>query len=312
MSKAKDFLDAVRGYTQQPAGTRAPAQDRPPKMGTVDAAYTGAGPAKVKFDGETTTSTKAYTLINCQVAASDRVALIPLGKTLVIIGTIGTPPQLGMRHLVTFTAGGTFSKASYPWLRAIGVHVIGGGAGGGGCPAVGVSNHAAAGGGGAGGPAESFITDIAGLSSSVTVTIGAAGAGGTGGASGGDGGSSSFGTLVVATGGTGGGAGTNSALEVSGFGGAGGVGTAGDIQGGGAPGGMGAGVNTLGIGGGGGSSSLGGGGAGAYTGASSTGHVGNPATGYGAGGGGASANASSSAKNGGAGSAGIVIVELFA
>lgn len=96
MGKAKDFLDAVRGYTQQPAGTRVPAQDRPPKMGTVDPAYTGTGPAKVKFDGEPAVSTKAYVCVNCSPAAGDRVVLIPVGKTLAIIGTIGSRAASGI------------------------------------------------------------------------------------------------------------------------------------------------------------------------------------------------------------------------
>lgn len=87
--KARAFLDAVRGYNAQPAGSRTPPQDRPPKMGTIDPAYTGLGPAKVKFDGESAVSAKAYVCVNCQVAPSDRVVLIPAGKTLVIIGTIG-------------------------------------------------------------------------------------------------------------------------------------------------------------------------------------------------------------------------------
>lgn len=87
--KARAFLDAVRGYNAQPAGSRTPPQDRPPKMGTIDPAYAGLGPAKVQFDGETSVSAKAYVCVNCQVAPNDRVVLIPAGKTLIIIGTVG-------------------------------------------------------------------------------------------------------------------------------------------------------------------------------------------------------------------------------
>jgi hypothetical protein len=98
-----------------------------------------------------------------------------------------------------YTSSGSFLKAD-PFgagdigLRAIRVRCQAAGGGGGGVQA------GRAGGGGSGGNyAESFITDIAGLDASVTVTRGS---GGTGGAAGGNngtsGGESSFGTLVIA------------------------------------------------------------------------------------------------------------------
>jgi hypothetical protein len=104
---------------------------------------------------------------------------------------------------VYFTSSGTFSKADYPWLRAIRVKVQGAGGGGGGCPATGATQISVGGPGGGGVYAESFITDIAGLDASVTVTRGAGGAGGAAGANNGaTGGTSSFGALVSANGGT--------------------------------------------------------------------------------------------------------------
>jgi hypothetical protein len=90
----------------------------------------------------------------------------------------------GYMGSVYFTSSGTFTKATYPWLKAIRVKVVAGGGGGGGCDYCGVADAAAAVGGGGGCYAESFITDIASLASSVTVTIGSGGAGGTGGTSG--------------------------------------------------------------------------------------------------------------------------------
>jgi hypothetical protein len=111
-------------------------------------------------------------------------------------------------NLVTtlyFTSSGTFTKATYPWLRAIRVKCQAAGGGGGGSAATGASQVAMAIGGTGGVYAESFITDIAGLASSVTVTCGAGGAGGASGANAGSsGGSSSFGSLVSADGGFGG------------------------------------------------------------------------------------------------------------
>jgi hypothetical protein len=109
---------------------------------------------------------------------------------------------------VYFTSSGNFVKANYPYLRAIRVRMVGGGGGSGGTPAGNATNGALSRGGAGAGYAESFLTNIAGLSSSVTVTVGAGGAAGAAGANAGStGGASSFGTLVVANGGTGGAAG---------------------------------------------------------------------------------------------------------
>jgi hypothetical protein len=106
---------------------------------------------------------------------------------------------------VYFTSNGTFTKATYPWLRAIRVKVQGAGGGGAGVGATGAGVVAVGQNGAGGAYAESFITDIAGLSASVTVTIGAGGAGGAaGGNDGAAGGNASFGALVSANGGSGG------------------------------------------------------------------------------------------------------------
>ena len=105
-----------------------------------------------------------------------------------------------------FTSSSTFTKATYPWLRAIRVKVqaAGGGAGGAGAAP---SGQVVSGKAGAGGVySESFITNISGLSSSIAITVGVGGAGGSAGNNAGaTGGDSSFGSLVVASGGTGGG-----------------------------------------------------------------------------------------------------------
>jgi hypothetical protein len=105
------------------------------------------------------------------------------------------------KQTLYFFSNGTFAKASYPWLRAIRVRVQGAGGGGGGSATTGSSQFAAGGGGGGGAYAEAFITNIAGLDSSVTVTRGAGGTGGAINGTGGSGGASSFGALVSANGG---------------------------------------------------------------------------------------------------------------
>jgi hypothetical protein len=123
-----------------------------------------------------------------------------------------TALQQGFRYVGTvyFTSDGTFSKAN-PFgtgdigLRAIRVRCQGAGGGGGGVEDTSGGFAACSIGGGGGSYAESFITDIAGLASSVSVTRGAGGAGGAGTSSGTAGTASSFGSLVVGNGGTGGG-----------------------------------------------------------------------------------------------------------
>lgn len=106
-----------------------------------------------------------------------------------------------------YTSSGQFAKAD-PLLtgdiglRAIRVRLVGAGGGGGGCATTGAGQVAAGRGGGGGAFAESFITDIAGLASSESVTRGAGGAGGAAGnTSGSNGGNSSFGSLVIGEGG---------------------------------------------------------------------------------------------------------------
>jgi hypothetical protein len=194
-------------------------------------------------------------------------------------------------QILYFTSSGTFTKATYPWLRGIKVTCVGaGGAGEGNA-----SGSRGCGGGGAGLTAITFITDIAGLDSSITVTRGAGATGGT--SSGSAGGSSSFGSLVSANGGGGG----------SPDGGAGAGSGTGDINivgGPGAPGGFLL-SNFAGIGG---SSAFGGGAAGLTSFGSD--QFGNLAPGIGGGGGGA--RGASGAVSGGNGGNGLVVLELYA
>lgn len=115
---------------------------------------------------------------------------------------------------VYFTSSGTFTKASYPWLRAIKATVIGGGGGSAGVPATTTGESGVAGCGGGGAGTETFITDIASLSASETITVGAGGSGGTSGATGSSGGASvAFG--ATAGGGFGGEAGVASSADTT-------------------------------------------------------------------------------------------------
>lgn len=247
---------------------------------------------------------------------SDTVITSPAaGEKLVFDGTNWVNlPGYQLVQTLYFTSSGTFTKADFPFLRAIRVKCVGGGGAGGGAQTTG-SGEVSPGGGGRGGSfGESFITDIAGLAASVTVTRGAGGTGVAGGT--GNGGvNSSFGALVVGGGGSGASAEPPLATESMGGRGMGSLGgAAGDLV---IPGGAGeTGWRRLGqnpsdfrsCGGSGGSSMFGVGGSFVRT--SNNGFSGR---GFGAGGGGSlNTQNQSTNRTGGAGTNGIVIVELFA
>lgn len=210
-----------------------------------------------------------------------------------------------LNQILTLTSSTTFYKASYTWLRAIRVICVGGGGASG--AAVGAASGQSNGGGGGGGAyAESFITDIAGLGSSITVTVGA---GGTGTATNGnDGSDSSFGSLVVAAGGKGGASMTSTAGTSSAASGVGGLASSctGDMKidgGDGSNGRVTSGIAMLTCDGG----------ASLLSGTTRTRtNSGIGLTGHSYGGGASGANATTATFNGGAGGAGVVIVELYA
>ena len=217
-----------------------------------------------------------------------------------------------------FTSSGTFTKGDYPWLRAIKVICIGGGGGGGGV--LSQTNRTAVGQSASGGGyCHSFITDIAGLASSITVTRGVGGAGGAAGANSGfGGGASSFGSLVSAPGGIGGLLGDASAFfggtsifirgagpQTTGF--------VGDYQViGGAAGHGWTGGSNFAVSGVGGHSGMGYGSGGTATGSISDSLNGTVGRAHGGGGSGATGANNGTNRAGGNGAVGIVIVELFA
>lgn len=197
-----------------------------------------------------------------------------------------------------FTASGTWNKPA--GLVKVKVTVVGAGGGGGGTVNSGYSGA----GGGGGGAAVKWIA-AADLSATETVTVGASGAGGASGSNAGSsGGTSSFGAHCSATGGGGGGSGD---LGSASGGGAGGVGSGGDVN---LTGGGGASART-------GSTvtgpAIGGAGAGQYGGGGGRANATlDGAAGGNYGGGGSGGGPSSGANRpGGAGAAGVVIIEEY-
>lgn len=217
-----------------------------------------------------------------------------------------------------FSSSGTFTKATYPWARMVRVRVQGAGGGGGGAATSGSGTAATGSGGGGGEYVEGWIP-VSRLAASETVTINAAGAGGAAGANNGAaGGTAVFGSGVSLLSAAGGGGGTGSSASATLIVGGGSGGTGGAtgnaysdtlrITGGvGGSGRRVGGVPTeLGLGG---NSHLGQGAQSVLASDSSNGRVG---TGFGAGGGGALNRDTGGSTNraGGAGTGGLVIVEI--
>jgi hypothetical protein len=196
----------------------------------------------------------------------------------------------GFSTIAAFTASGVFTVPN--GVTAARVTVIGGGG------SAGYHSTMPGGGGGAGGQAIGTVTGLT-AGQSIAVTVGAGGAAPASPAPGNAGGTSSFGTFMSATGGAGGNGGTVTQFAMAG--GAGGAGTGGQINRGGSFG----------------SDSIvvacrGGDGGGPGNGRAASGALpGYSATGFGGGGGGGGTTTSGSpvGASGGAGAAGIVIVE---
>lgn len=107
---AKAFLQTIDEHNDD-GGPRSAAKssDKPVKLATVDAAYSGSGRAAVLFDGETVAGGRTYVSL-VAVKPNDRVVMLPQGHTYVIIGIIaGSAPyswadstersgQVGMRE----------------------------------------------------------------------------------------------------------------------------------------------------------------------------------------------------------------------
>lgn len=215
----------------------------------------------------------------------------------------------GYRYLTTevFGASGSFTKATYPGIRAVRVYLVGAGGQCGGCAATAAGQSSEGGAGGGGGYAESFLLEGA-LAANITVTIGAGGTGGGAGATGNAGGSTSFGAILSATGGGGGvamGAVSGNAVNDGGSSGlgssgnilnlAGGIGGAGLVVGGTAMRGNMGGASRY--------------GASAQSGATNT--NGEPGLLYGSGGGCTRNGASQAARAGANGAPGLVIVDVY-
>jgi microcystin-dependent protein len=84
-------LNLLRDITAFVAATRQPSSaDKPVRLAVVDSGYTTGWP-KVTFEGESTLSGKQYPHIDSYApAAGDRVVLVPVGTTYLIVGAVSS------------------------------------------------------------------------------------------------------------------------------------------------------------------------------------------------------------------------------
>lgn len=231
-------------------------------------------------------NTTGNTLTKATLTAGSGISITNgAGSVTITSSAAGLPGAQGQ----AFTSSGTFTIPT--GVTAIKMTIVGGGGAGGSTSSTGVQ-----GGGGGGGAAIKFLTGLT-PGNTLTVTVGAAA--GTS--------SVASGTQSITTVSATGGANATNNNFTFGLGGTGGVGSSGDLNIGGTGGGYGfAAPNTCttfayAVGGTGGSSILGGGGLGAYE------ANGNAGRAYGGGGGGSMSSAGT--RTGGAGAAGVVLIE---
>lgn len=124
---ALDFLEALRGDSPAPEST-----SRPARLGTIAAGYSGSGSAGVVFDGEASAGARTYVTL-APVRAGQRVVLIPVGHTYVVLGPVtggapggDLPPGTSLEGHWTAAPSGflledgaVVLRATYPELFAV-------------------------------------------------------------------------------------------------------------------------------------------------------------------------------------------------
>ena len=113
MLDARDFLDVVAGYSNAPTNGPKSSAERPIRLGTIDQYYT-AGPAKVLFDGETVISSRGYSWSSTYTpTAGERVYLLPVGQTYLIVGSITSAITYPRYYNLALNSGFTTYNSSF-------------------------------------------------------------------------------------------------------------------------------------------------------------------------------------------------------
>lgn len=92
MPTQRDFLESIRGWTNDQDGTKgvsASPRAKGSKLGVLDTNFSGNGLPRVLFDGEDSMSNKGYAWTAPYIpTAGDRVMLQPVGNSYVIVGSV--------------------------------------------------------------------------------------------------------------------------------------------------------------------------------------------------------------------------------
>ena len=112
----REFLDAVSGATRKDVSKSSAS--RPIRLATIDPDYTSGDP-RVIFDGEATLTQKTYVCASYTPSPGDRVVMVPIGHSYVIIGALGEGGGGGVGGAITTltdASGTTFVNQDTPKL----------------------------------------------------------------------------------------------------------------------------------------------------------------------------------------------------
>lgn len=123
------FLESIAGYAQANFDKEKEPGNRTARIGTIDPSYVSGDP-KILFDGEDTVSEKVYPYLAPYLPIpNDRVVLLPVGHSYVILGSVdNTPPvRPGWNHIasgeetsnftIDFTDGDRFPAGTFSMLE---------------------------------------------------------------------------------------------------------------------------------------------------------------------------------------------------
>lgn len=98
------FLETIAGYAQHIAVGEEPSANMPIRLAVIDPAYVASSyPGtlpKVQFEGEDTVTDKRYVVVarDYMPGAGDRVVMLPVGHTYVILGCISPAFQPNLQR----------------------------------------------------------------------------------------------------------------------------------------------------------------------------------------------------------------------
>jgi hypothetical protein len=107
------ILEAMSGYAAKAIAGQQGSAARPARLATISVSYTSGNP-QVTFDGEDSMSGKGYPVLSTyNPTAGDRVLMLPVGNTYVVVGAIQSDPVSPHWRIVGNDGGAT--SFTSPW-----------------------------------------------------------------------------------------------------------------------------------------------------------------------------------------------------